>query len=81
MIYYALNQQLSLQSLKSLAEIDPADIFVADNLVGCAFCEHLTIMDDVGAIDDVERLADIVIRDQNADAAILQMLDELAEFR
>ena len=36
-------------------------------------------MDDVGAVDDVERLAHIVIGDQHADAAILQMLHQVAD--
>ncbi len=36
-------------------------------------------MDDRGAVDDVERLADIVIGDEHADAAIFQMRDEGAD--
>ncbi len=40
---------------------------------------HLAFMDDVGAVDDVERLAHIVIGDQHADPAILQMLHQIAD--
>ena len=40
--------------------------------------EHLSVVDDAGAIDDVERLADVVIGDQHADVALLQLADQLA---
>ena len=36
-------------------------------------------MQDVGAVDDVERLAHIVVGDQHADAAMLQVRDEVAD--
>src|ERR1700736_1036926 len=61
-----------------LAEIDAADIDVGDDLLRRAFHEHAALMKDVGAIDDVERLAHIVVGDQHTDAAILEMGDEVA---
>ena len=46
---------------------------------GRAFLQHPAVVDDVGAIDDVERLAHVVVGDQHADAAILQMAHQLAD--
>src|SRR6185437_13053598 len=34
---------------------------------------------DIGAVDDLERLAHVVVGDQHADAAILEMRDEVAD--
>ncbi len=36
-------------------------------------------MQNVGAVDDVQRLADIVVGDQHADAAQLQPRDQIAD--
>ena len=36
-------------------------------------------MKDVGAIDDVQSVADIVVGDQHAEAAILEVADQLAD--
>ena len=36
-------------------------------------------MHDIGAVHDAERLAHIVIGNENADAAVLEMLDEIAD--
>ena len=54
-----------------LAEIDSADALVRDDLVGCPFHEDAALVEDVGAVDDLQRVAHIVIGDQDADAAIL----------
>ena len=35
-------------------------------------------MENIGAVDDLERVADIVVGDKNADAAILQMAHQIA---
>jgi len=56
----------------------PADVLVAHDIGRRALHEHLAFVDDVSAVDDVERFADIVIGDQHADAAILQMAHKLA---
>src|SRR5205085_4198105 len=55
------------------AEINPAHVTVADDFGGGAFLQHLSFMDDVGAVDDLQRIAHIVVGDEHADAAILQM--------
>ncbi len=36
-------------------------------------------MDDRGAIDDFQRFSDIVVGDQDADAATLEIVDDLAD--
>ena len=37
-------------------------------------------MQDIGAVNDFERFAHIMVGDQHADAAILQMLDQITNF-
>src|SRR6185312_6802208 len=64
---------------ESFAEIDPANFAIAHDLLGRAFLQNLAFMDDVGPVDDVERIAHIVIGDQNADTAILQMTNQIAD--
>ena len=54
---------------KILAQIDAPNRFVAYDFIGGAGHENFAVMQNVGAIDDFQRLADIVIRDQNAKAA------------
>src|SRR5215471_3696214 len=63
---------------EALAEVDAAHILVADNVLGCTLHQHLAVMNDVSAVDDLERFAHIVVRDEDADAAVLQMLHQLA---
>src|SRR5579872_6583578 len=62
-----------------LAEIKPSDIGIADDLVRGALGENFPRIDDVGAVGEAERLADIVIGDQDADAAIGEVPDEILD--
>ncbi len=62
-----------------VAEIEPAHVGVLDNFVRPAVGEHLPGMDDIGAIDQAERLADVMVGDQHADAAPGQVPDELLD--
>src|SRR3954468_20558480 len=59
--------------LETLAEIEAAYVGVADQRLGAAGEEHLAAVDDAGAIDDVQRLADIMVGDEHADVALLQL--------
>src|SRR6187549_3524250 len=43
-----------------LAQIQPAHFGVVDDVVGVALAQHLTRVDDVGAVGQAERLAHIV---------------------
>jgi hypothetical protein len=56
-------------------EIDAPHIAVADDLAGTAFFQHTAVVKDVGAVDHIQGVADIVIGDQHTDAAILEMRD------
>src|SRR5579859_1688077 len=67
------------QSGEGVAQVDAADFRVVDDLVRRAFEQHLARVDDRGAVDDVEGLADIVVGDQDADAAALQIGDHFAD--
>ena len=64
---------------KALAEIEAAHIGIGDDLVGASMRQHLAGMDDVGAVDQAERLAHIVVGDQHADAARGQVPHELLD--
>ena len=66
---------------EALAEIEPPHIGVRHQFGGRAGEQHAAVIDDVGAIDDIERLAHIVIGDQHADTAILQLPDQVANVR
>ncbi len=41
--------------------------------------QHFARMDDIGAIDQAERLAHIVAGNENADAACRQVVDEILD--
>src|SRR3954447_26507400 len=66
-------------SAEAVAEVDAADLGVVDDLVRAALEQHLAGVDDRGAVDDVEGLADVVVGDQDTDAAALQVGDHLAD--
>ncbi len=56
-----------------LAQVDIAHLLVGQNLVRGAECQHRTLVDDVCADADAESLADVVVGDQDADAAFRQL--------
>src|SRR5262252_3593156 len=56
-----------------LAEVEPADVRVVDDVLGPALHQHLARIDDVGPVGEAERLAHIVVGDQHADAALGQV--------
>src|SRR3569623_150821 len=64
---------------EALAEIQPPDILVGDEVLRRSGEQHAAVIDDVAAVDDVERLADVMVGDQHADAALLQFDDEVAK--
>src|SRR6266496_1434672 len=61
------------------AEIQPADFRVVDDVLGIALAQHLTRIDDVGAVGQAERLANIVVGDEDADAAFFQVADKVLD--
>src|SRR5262245_27566406 len=63
-----------------LAEIDATHVDIRNDFLRRAFGHHFAVVDDVGAVDDVERLAHIVISDEHADAVLFEMLHQLTDF-
>src|SRR5471032_1601178 len=59
-----------------LAEIHATDVGVLDDLGGRPFGQHPAFADDVRAVADAQRLANVVVGDQHADAARLQEADD-----
>src|SRR5215208_5524249 len=62
-----------------LAEIEPAHVLVGDDLVWASLGQHLAGVDDVGAVGERQRLADVVVGDQHADAAAGETADEVLD--
>src|SRR5258708_2469555 len=50
---------------------------VSDDVLGIALAQHLTRIDDVGAVGKTKGLAHVVVGDENADAALFQVADEV----
>src|SRR5688572_2162247 len=55
-----------------LAQIYSANTVIIDNLFGMARSEHRAFVDDVGAVADAERFPHVMVRNEHADAALLQ---------
>src|SRR3546814_5166298 len=51
---------------ETLAQIQAAHLGIGDEFGRRAGKQHLAVIDDAGAIDEVERLADIMVGDQHA---------------
>src|ERR1700694_1687910 len=56
-----------------LAEIEPADVRIVDDVIGAALHQDLARINDIGTVGQPQRLAHIVVGDQNPDAAMGQM--------
>ncbi len=50
------------------------------NLLRASFHQDHAVMNDIGAVHDIEGIADIVVGDEDAEAAVLQVNDEVANF-
>src|SRR5438093_13668154 len=57
-------------------QINPADLVVVGQSIGSAALKDDAAVDDIGAIGDAERLADIVIGDEDADARVPEVKDD-----
>src|SRR5260221_292483 len=60
-----------------LAKVKTAYIRIVDDLVRTALCQDFSGIDDIGAIGQAERFTHIVVGDQDADAAIGEMADQI----
>ena len=54
------------------AEVVLAGFGVGEHLVGRAVAEHLAVADHVAAVGDLQRLADLVVGDQDGDPLVAQ---------
>src|SRR6185295_18754082 len=59
-----------------LAEVDAANVVVLDDFFGPAAGEYCALVDDVGAVADAQRFTHVVVGDQHADAALLEIADD-----
>src|SRR5262245_15832649 len=62
-----------------LAEVDLAHGRILGDLGRRTFADDAPVLDDVGAVADVERLADVVIRDHDPDPTLAQLPDDLLD--
>ena len=65
--------------LELLAQIDLAHEFVFQQVGRGAFGDDAAFREDIGAFADAERLAHVMVGDQHADAAIVQVLHDLLD--
>ncbi len=63
------------------AEVNAAHFGVVAELVGGAGAEDFALVDDVGAVGDGERFADVVVGDEDADAAVFEIEDDLLQLQ
>src|SRR5271156_114205 len=59
------------------AEVKPAHIRIADDLLRTAFGQDFTSINDIGAVRQPLRFTNIVVCDQDSDTAIGEMPDEI----
>ena len=62
-----------------LPEIHLSDGLIIDDLLGLPEGEHRALIDDVGVVADAQRLAHVVVRDEHADAPVLEEADDLLD--
>src|SRR5215467_14026656 len=60
-----------------LAEVNASYTFIIDDLVGFAEGEHQSFVNYVRVIADAERLANVMVGDQDADSSFLEETDDL----
>ena len=62
-----------------VAKIDAPYIFVFDHVIRRAGHEHLAVVQDIGTVDNFERFAPVMVRDQHANPAFLEVGNEVAD--
>src|SRR5215469_17158119 len=63
--------------IKRLAEIHPPDFRILRELIRAAAAENLSRADDIGAIRDAQRFANVVIRHEDSQPVALQIQNDL----
>ena len=64
---------------EAVAEIEAADVFVADNFMRLTLHQHPPFMYDEGAVNEFEGFADVVIRNKHPDSAICKVSNQGAD--
>src|ERR1700674_3938525 len=62
-----------------LPEVDLPDAFIINNFVGRSRGQDPALADDVGAVANAQRFADIVIGDHDPDVLLLEEADDLLD--
>jgi hypothetical protein len=63
---------------EAFAEIEAAHVGIVDDFLRSSLGQDLTLMDDEGAVDELERLSDIVIRNKHPDSPSGKLSHQLA---
>ena len=63
-----------------LPQIDSAHGLVADDFIGRATHQHFAVVQDIGAVNDFQCFAHVVIGDQHPDAAVFQIVHQMPDF-
>src|SRR5688572_32304580 len=63
--------------LEAFTEVNPANLFVGGQLARRSRSEHLALPENISAIGDFQGLSHVVIGDEHADPAGLQVGDDL----
>ena len=62
---------------KILAEINPSDLFVIGEFLGCSGLENVAFEKEVGAVGDAEGFVNVMVGDKNADVLFLEFGHDL----
>src|SRR3546814_17759023 len=65
-----------ISKLETFATIEAAHFLIGHERLWAARKKHLSIINDAGAINDIERFPHILIGDEHADATLLELANE-----
>src|SRR5688572_20166182 len=58
------------------SQVNPSRLGIGEQLAGIALPKDASFIHDISAVDDFQRLADVVIRDQDSDAPGFELADD-----
>src|SRR3546814_15887278 len=70
-----------ISKLETFAKIEAAHFLIGHERLWAAREKHLSIINDAGAINDIERFPHIMIGDEHADATLLELANAIANVR
>ena len=70
---------MSASEAEVLAEVHLSYLVIGDDGVGTAFGQYATGVEDIGVIADSQRLPNVVVGDEHADAQAGQVLDDFLD--